>query len=236
MRFIRSISVTALVFAAACSGDDSGSSIDSVPPTAQRATTVATTTAPTGGATTLPTTTTARSTVPDTGATAPAGPSTTSDGGSTTTVACDAPTESVDVVEGFPGTLSARFGDDVDTGGHPCYERVVFTFAGTGDRPGFAVRYQPDPLAGVGTDPVDLRGDANLVVSVGTWMGRDGNFNGETQLFPTNVAKIREVTLLSNDAGVMTWGIGLDERRPFEVFVLQDPFRLVVDVATPPDA
>jgi len=150
-----------------------------------------------------------------------------------TTASCTAPTETVDVVENFPGAPSVSVhGDDIDTGGHLCFERVVLNFVGTGAMPGYSVGYLPDPLElAASGQPTTLRGDANLIIRVGAWMGDQGTFTGEKQIFPLNVDHIREVTLIDNSEGVMVWGIGLDKQRPFQVFKLTDPLRLVIDIS-----
>jgi hypothetical protein len=70
--------------------------------------------------------------------------------------------------DGFPNRLSSLVGVDIRTGGHECFERVVLEFGGTGELPGYRVQYEGDPiLDSPSGEPVDVAGDATLVVSVG---------------------------------------------------------------------
>lgn len=228
MNVLRSLGVVVVLVGITASCSDDGSAGDT-------SRTTATTPASSTRATSTPATTTAVTTIAPatTSATSTSTPPTTTGvGATTTTTVCVAPTETVAVVAGLPGPLSSMFGDDVDTGGHTCFERVVINFAGSGENPGYDVRYEKDPLTMAASGaPVLLSGDANLIVRVGAWMGEQGDFSGETQLVPANVEKIEEVTLIDNFEGVMIWGIGLDKERAFEVFTLSDPFRLVIDIA-----
>jgi hypothetical protein len=133
-------------------------------------------------------------------------------------------------------------GVDIRTGAHDCYERIVIEL-GTSDIPttdrfpGWWVRYQDDPITLGETDDqfVQLRGDANLMITVESWMpfpfgdGVEG-YDGPTDITPTNVSTILQLYQTNNWEGVTTWAAGLDRERPFTVFTLQDPPRLVVDV------
>ncbi len=161
-------------------------------------------------------------------------PSTTTIVSSTTTTeVCEGPVGTDPVEVDWPLKLAAIYGDTIRTGSHPCYERVVIEFAGAGDFPGYAVRYEGDPLTlGSSGEPVDIRGDANLVIFVGSWMGNEPDlYPGPNRIFPTNVSLIEELSLLDNFESVMIWGIGLDKVRPFRVFTLREPDRLVVDIS-----
>lgn len=142
----------------------------------------------------------------------------------------------VDVVEdGFPERLSTLVGSDIRTGGHaPCFERVVIEFAGSGDFPGYRVEYRPDPIIDSPRgEPVDVAGDATLVVSVGAWMPNpDGDgYDGPREIVPVNVETILELKQIENFEGMTMWAIGLDRERQFTVETLENPLRLVVDIA-----
>ncbi len=139
------------------------------------------------------------------------------------------------VEDGFPQRLSSLVGVEIRTGSHPpCFERVVIEFAGTGDRPGFRVEYQPDPiLDSPRGEPVDVAGKATLVVSAGAWMPDPdgGGYDGPREILPSNVETIVELQQLENFEGMTAWAIGLDRERPFTVRWLNNPSRLVVDIA-----
>jgi hypothetical protein len=136
--------------------------------------------------------------------------------------------------DGFPDRLSSLVGSGIDTGGHPCFERVVLRLSGSGELPGFLVQYEPDPiLDSPRGEPVDVAGDATLVLHVGVWMpDPEGNgYSGPREIVPTNVVNILELVQIENFEGQTAWAIGLDRQRDFRAFALSDPFRIVVDIA-----
>jgi hypothetical protein len=96
------------------------------------------------------------------------------------------------------------------------------------------VRYQDDPIdvGESGEQYVDLQGDANLIITVEAWMT---TMEGTGYLGPTDIAVggdsvIRQLYLTHNFEGVHTWAVGLDRERPFDVTVLSNPTRVVVDI------
>jgi hypothetical protein len=136
--------------------------------------------------------------------------------------------------DGFPNRLSSLVGTDIRTGGHECFERVVLELGGTGELPGYQVEYEPDPiLDSPSGEPVDVAGDATLVLRVGAWMpDPDGNgYQGPREFVPTNVGNIEELQQIENFEGQTAWAIGLDRQRDFTVSTLADPFRIVIDIA-----
>lgn len=142
----------------------------------------------------------------------------------------------VDAVdEGFPNRLSSLVGLEIRTGSHPpCFERIVIEFAGSGDLPGYRVEYRSDPIIDSPRgEPVEVAGDATLVISAGAWMPNpegDG-YDGPRELVPVNVQTIRELEQIENFEGMTSWAIGLDRERPFTVETLENPQRLVVDIS-----
>ncbi len=141
------------------------------------------------------------------------------------------------VNDDFPNRMSTLVGRDIRTGGHDCFERVVLELQGTGELPGYFVRYESDPIledpSGL---PVDIAGDATLVVSFGSWfIDPDGNgYTGPREIIPANVVNILELELIENNEGQSSWGIGLDRQRDFVVTTLTEPVRIVIDVARDP--
>jgi hypothetical protein len=136
--------------------------------------------------------------------------------------------------DGFPDRMSSLVGSAIDTGAHPCFERVVLRFSGTGELPGFLVQYEPDPIVeSPSGEPVDIAGDATLVLHAGVWMPDiEGNgYSGPREFVPTNVSHIVELEQIENFEGQTAWAIGLDRQRDFRAFALSDPYRIVVDVA-----
>ncbi|MBM7502788.1 hypothetical protein ACFPER_04860 [Agromyces aurantiacus] len=142
----------------------------------------------------------------------------------------------VDAVEDdFPAGLSTLVGLEIRTGSHPpCFERVVIEFAGTGDAPGYRVEYRSDPILDEPRgEPVEVAGDATLVVTAEVWMPNpegDG-YDGPRELTPTTVETILELQQIENFEGMTSWAVGLDRERPFTVTRLENPARLVVDIS-----
>jgi hypothetical protein len=135
----------------------------------------------------------------------------------------------------YPNRLSGLVGADIRTGDHDCYERVVVELTGSGDFPGYRVEYQDDPITlGESEEPIDLLGDANLMIRMGMWMQNmeGAGYAGPTDVRPTNVDAIAQLYLVENWEGMTIWGVGLDREHPFRVDVLSDPPRLVVDIQT----
>ncbi|MDF2731677.1 MAG: hypothetical protein K0S92_302 [Desertimonas sp.] len=141
------------------------------------------------------------------------------------------------VNDGFPNRLSSLVGTDIRTGGHECFERVVLELGGSGELPGFQVQYEPDPiLDSPRGEPVEVAGEATLVLSVGAWMPDiEGNgYQGPLEFVPTNVVNIEELQQIENFEGQNAWAIGLDMQRDFTVSTLTEPFRIVIDIALDP--
>ena len=148
---------------------------------------------------------------------------------------CPDPGDVGAVEDGFPERLSRVVGLEIRTGGHPpCFERVVIEFTGSGDFPGYRVEYRPDPIIDSPRgEPVEVAGDATLVISAGAWMPNpegDG-YDGPREVMPTNVQTILELEQIENFEGMTAWAVGLDRERPFTVRTLENPTRLVVDVS-----
>ncbi len=151
-----------------------------------------------------------------------------------TTAACRLFTDTDVKADGFPGKLSGLVGADVRTGIQPCSERFVLELQGTGDFPGWWVRYQAAPLTDDPRgEPVQVAGSAFIVVTVESWMTNmegDG-YHGPPRITPTNVSHIKELVMLGDYESVTTWAIGLDSQRPFRVSTLDAPPRLVIDIS-----
>lgn len=123
-------------------------------------------------------------------------------------------------------------------GKHPCFDRFVFEFRGTGGRPGWLVAYKNQLTDDASGEPVTppLLGSAWLLVRFGA--GYTGEpvgeppFSGAKRLVSTGLPVLREVRILGGSEGISWIGLGLDRTRPFVVTWLDHPFRLVVDIST----
>jgi len=166
-------------------------------------------------------------------ATATAGSSTT-----TTTTGC-APVGSITGVDvAFPDRKSGLVGKAVRSGVHPCYERFVIELQSnaTNDQfPGYFVRSVPKPISLAPSDqPITIRGNAVLMVSLGSWMnGPEGGYQGPKDVVTSGMTAIQEYRLVEDFEGQSAWALGLDRMRAFQVTTLTGPPRLVVDVSVP---
>jgi hypothetical protein len=226
------VAVAALTLAAASCGTSESAVTTSTPgvsttalTTTSLGTTVPTTT---GVATTVPGTTVPGTTVP--GTTVP---------DTSTTVACEFTGATTDRRDSFPERMTSMVGVDIRTGAHSCYERIVIELADStmptpGGMPGWWVRYADGPITLGQTDDqfVEVEGDATLLISMNAWMpSMDGEgWVGSTDIFPTNVTHVLELRQIDNWEGQNTWAVGIDAERPFRVFTLASPTRLVVDI------
>jgi hypothetical protein len=152
-----------------------------------------------------------------------------------TTAACPAFTDTDLKSDGFPDKLSTLIGAGIRTETQPCSERVVLELQGSGDFPGWWVRYQLPPLIDDPRgQPVAVAGSAYIVVTIGSWMTtmEGEGYHGPTMITPTNVSHIKQLMMLGDFESVTTWAIGLDQQRPFRISTLESPTRLVIDIST----
>ena len=156
-------------------------------------------------------------------------------GQTATTAACPAFTDTDVKSDGFPDKLSALVGAGIRTETQPCSEQVVLELQGSGDFPGWWVRYQLPPLIDDPRgQPVAVAGSAYIVVTIGSWMTtmEGEGYHGPTMITPTNVSHIKQLMMLGDFESVTTWAIGLDQQRPFRITTLESPPRLVIDIST----
>jgi hypothetical protein len=246
------VAVSVLTLAAASCGTSESAVTTSTPGVSTTAltTTSLVTTVPTttGVATTVPGTTAPGTTVPGTSVPGTSVPVTTvpvttvpvtTVPGTSTTVACEFTGATTDRRDSFPERMTSMVGVDIRTGTHSCYERIVIELADStmptpGGMPGWWVRYADGPITLGQTDDqfVEVEGDATLLISMNAWMpSMDGEgWVGSTDIFPTNVTHVLELRQIDNWEGQNTWAIGIDTERPFRVFTLASPSRLVVDI------
>jgi hypothetical protein len=122
---------------------------------------------------------------------------------------------------------------DIRVGEHDGYDRVVFDLGGAGT-PGWRVEYVDEAIDDGSGNPVEVDGDAILqVVISGTAMPADSGveeYDGTT-LAPDDTEAVEEVVYRFWFEGYTTAFVGVDdERKPFRVFSLTEPARVVVDV------
>lgn len=128
---------------------------------------------------------------------------------------------------GARGTIT-----DVRVGHHDGFDRVVFEFHGTGT-PGWTVRYVPAATAQGSGQPIHVAGNAILSVAL-TGVGYPAD---------TGIQEYRHGTVPGADTDVVTEAyfngtfegisqafVGTTAQRPFRVYLLTDPARVVLDV------
>ena len=122
---------------------------------------------------------------------------------------------------------------DVRTGEHEGFDRVVFELDGTGTA-GWRVQYEDDPRTQGEGAPVEVDGEATLtVVLEGVGYPFDTGveeYDSERRLLP-RLSSVRDVRVGGVFEGTFDAFVGVAEQRPFRVFRLQDPERVVIDVA-----
>jgi hypothetical protein len=162
-------------------------------------------------------------------ATAPADDGTADDG------ATDAPD--------FPGDIEPDTAEpsadasvtvsDIRLGRHDGYDRVVFEVGGTGT-PGWDVEYVAEAASQGSGDAVEVAGDAILQV---TLTGAGYPYDTGVEEYsggPLTAADTEVVTEVAFDAtyeGTTVAFVGTSGRTPFRVYALENPARVVVEVA-----
>lgn len=118
---------------------------------------------------------------------------------------------------------------DVRLGDHDGFDRVVLEFSGTAG-PGWGVAWSEEAVAEGTGEVVPLDGDRVLTISAsGTAMPEPGSFETPQRIGPAGeVAEVQVTGWFEGYTQVFAGFRG--EERPFRVFALADPPRLVVDV------
>ncbi len=120
----------------------------------------------------------------------------------------------------------------VRTGKHASFDRVVFEFEGS-TIPGYRVEYVNKPVACGSGDAVEVAGQGFLVVQI---MPADAHTEAgvptiqDRQQKP-NLEVLKELKLICDFEGEVSWVLGLSSRNPYRVLELSNPARLVIDVA-----
>ena len=118
---------------------------------------------------------------------------------------------------------------DVRVGEHDGFDRVVLELSGTAT-PGWGVAWSDEAVAEGSGDVVPLEGDHVLTISAsGTALPEPGSFEVPARLGPAGA--VAEVQVNGWFEGYTQVFAGVEgEERPFRVFTLADPPRLVVDI------
>jgi hypothetical protein len=130
------------------------------------------------------------------------------------------------------GAQSAPTLVDVRAGSHAGFDRVVFEFQG--DVPQHRIGYVDQLVEDGSGNPVSVAGAADLeVVFQGANAHKeDGSPTISPRRFSPGLPAVKEIAQLGDFEAVVSYGIGVDQRRPIQVSTLSNPSRLVVDIAT----
>jgi hypothetical protein len=229
--------VLSLGLLAACGGDD-GDAADDVTSTASPLTEAPDTTATAASTSTtgLPITTSARTeprpTLPTT-----TGPPTTP--GSTlpppTTGPCVPPDERVP--DGEDGAArSTLVGREIQTVDGGCYERVLITLVGDGEKPAARAEYASEPVTAPDGSVIESPEVLLLRVNAQMRTPDGGGYQGPTDIETANVVGITRLVLVDESDGTHTWALAVTGRRDFRLTTRADTtageLRIVLDVAT----
>lgn len=117
------------------------------------------------------------------------------------------------------------------------FDRVVFQFRN--GVPGYHVEYVQPPISEDGSgNRIEVEGSAFVTVRMEPASGFDLSvaegelvYKGPRRLSGSDAgtSTIEEIVRSGDFEAVLSWAIGLDERVPFRVLVLDSPARLVVD-------
>jgi hypothetical protein len=167
--------------------------------------------------------------------TTPGGPTDTTGPGTATTAAprwttaTKAGNNNPKVPEDMPMLTAIR------TGSHDGYDRVVLQFRN--DLPSWRVGYV-DQVPSESGATVPLEGAASLFVQVDPAWAHDldtppyaATYTGPRTLTP-RYPMLRQVRLVDEFEGHLTFGVGLQRRAGFRVLELRGPPRLAIDVAS----
>jgi hypothetical protein len=121
---------------------------------------------------------------------------------------------------------------DVRAGGHAGYDRVVFEFRGP--VPEHRIGYVDQLVQDGSGKPVSVAGAADLevVFEGANAHNEDGSPTISPRQFSPGLTAVKEVAQIGDYEAVVSYGIGVDRRRPIEVSTLSSPSRLVIDVPT----
>ena len=125
---------------------------------------------------------------------------------------------------------------DVRLGAHEGFDRVVFEVGGEGT-PGWSVQYVDEPSDPGSGAAVEVAGDAVLQVELtGAGYPFDTGVEEYAPAGPLTAAgtgAVTEVVFRSTYEGVTTAFIGTRDETPFRAYLLEDPVRVVVEIAHP---
>jgi hypothetical protein len=131
-----------------------------------------------------------------------------------------------------PNLRKAAVLQEVRTGGHDAFDRVVFVFRG-GGVPGYHVEYLDKPPQKCGSgDAASIEGKRWLEIRMSPAQAHDEEGRAtvkERELRPS-LPVMKELEATCDFEAQLTWVIGVSSPNRYRILELSDPARLVVDV------
>ena len=125
---------------------------------------------------------------------------------------------------------------DIRIGRHDGFDRVVFEADGTGT-PGWDVRYVDAANSQGSGEDIAVEGGAILQVTLnGVGLPADTGveeYSGPDRLTSADAEVVTEVVFDSTFEGTTVSFVGVTEETPFRAYLLEDPARVVLEVADP---
>ena len=114
---------------------------------------------------------------------------------------------------------------------HEGFDRVVFAFSTHDKAPGLRVGYEAAPVRCGSGEAVAVPGRA-LLVSVQPAAAHDerGSVTAPPHPVATGLSAVTALVQTCDFEGEVAWALGVDGERPYRVFTLANPARVVVDV------
>lgn len=117
------------------------------------------------------------------------------------------------------------------------FERIEFHFADAEDV-GYRVGYTDTVPTSIAGEPVEVDGVAMLEVSLVGASGVDLTgpepdviYTGPDRFTLDDLTMVEEMAVVTDQHGAMSWVIGTTDEAPFAVGLLDEPFRLVIDIS-----
>ncbi len=120
---------------------------------------------------------------------------------------------------------------DVRVGTHPGFDRITIEFKDAlhGD---VTVEVQPTStfVQDASGENVKLAGTYGLKIRI-SGADEHTDYSGSTDFKP-GYSELQEARLMGDNEGVVTWGLGLNAPACYQVTILDNPTRLVIDIQT----
>ncbi len=125
--------------------------------------------------------------------------------------------------------------EDVRVARNTGFDRIVFEYRPGAPLPGYEARYNPFPSQCASGQLVVATGGAQFTIVMRPAAAHENGkstISGNSITTPSNPVILQALSTCDFE-GIVSWVVGVEKRRPFRVFELQDPPRIVVDFQSP---